>query len=88
MGVGAEATTPILSAALGLPMRPVRGYVGTAEIRQVIDSGEIDGTCLNKVALEAVFVPRENYAALIQGGTNVSDGLEGVPRGAHSHRRL
>ena len=76
---GSDATTFILSDALGLPIRAVRGYAGSAEIRQAIDAGEVDGTCLNKEAFQAIYIPHENYALAIQGGTEVSDGLEGVP---------
>ena len=76
---GSDAATLILSAALGLPIRPVRGYAGSAEIRQAIDAGEVDGTCLNKEAFEALFVPYEDYVVVVQGGTEVSAVLDGVP---------
>jgi len=36
----------ILAAALGLPIKPVSGYKGTAEIRLAVESGELDGVCL------------------------------------------
>ena len=68
-----------LSAALGLPIRPVRGYAGSAEVRQALDAGEVDGTCLNKDGFEALYVPPEDYAVAIQGGTEVSAGFESVP---------
>ena len=76
---GSGAATLILSDVLGLPFRPVRGYAGTAEVRQAIAAGEVDGTCLNKESFEAIYVPHENYVAAIQGGTEVAAGLENVP---------
>ena len=76
---GSDATVLILSAALGLPVRAVRGYAGTAEIRQAIDAREVDGTCLNQSSFETLFVPNQDYVVAIQGGTEVSAGLEDVP---------
>ena len=35
----------ILKEAIGLPMRLVSGYKGTADIRVAVESGEIDGLC-------------------------------------------
>ena len=37
----------ILRAALGLPIRPISGYKGTAEVKLAIESGEVDGNCLS-----------------------------------------
>ena len=76
---GSNAAALILSAALGLPVRSVRGYAGSAEIRHAIDAGEVDGTCLNNEIFEAIFVPHEDYTLVVQGGTEVSAGLEDVP---------
>jgi tripartite-type tricarboxylate transporter receptor subunit TctC len=35
----------ILKEAIGLPMRLVTGYKGTADIRVAVESGEVDGLC-------------------------------------------
>jgi tripartite-type tricarboxylate transporter receptor subunit TctC len=35
----------ILKEAIGLPMRVVSGYKGTADIRVAVESGEVDGLC-------------------------------------------
>jgi tripartite-type tricarboxylate transporter receptor subunit TctC len=35
----------ILKEAIGLPMRLVSGYKGTADIRVAVESGEVDGLC-------------------------------------------
>jgi tripartite-type tricarboxylate transporter receptor subunit TctC len=35
----------ILKEAIGLPMRLITGYKGTADIRVAVESGEVDGIC-------------------------------------------
>ena len=35
----------VLKEAIGLPMRLVSGYKGTADIRVAVESGEVDGIC-------------------------------------------
>ena len=35
----------VLSEAIGLPMRLVSGYKGTADMRVAVESGEVDGLC-------------------------------------------
>ncbi len=35
----------ILSEAIGLPMRLISGYKGTADMRVAVESGEVDGLC-------------------------------------------
>jgi tripartite-type tricarboxylate transporter receptor subunit TctC len=35
----------VLKEAIGLPMRLVRGYKGTADMRVAVESGEVDGLC-------------------------------------------
>lgn len=37
----------ILRDALGLPIKPISGYKGTAEVKLAIESGEVDGNCLS-----------------------------------------
>jgi len=48
-GSGPGATTDdgpkVLKAAIGLPMRLISGYKGTADIRVAVESGEVDGLC-------------------------------------------
>jgi tripartite-type tricarboxylate transporter receptor subunit TctC len=50
LGGSAPGTPPddgpkILKEAIGLPMRLVSGYKGTADIRVAVESGEVDGLC-------------------------------------------
>jgi tripartite-type tricarboxylate transporter receptor subunit TctC len=48
-GSGPGATTDdgpkVLKTAIGLPMRLISGYKGTADIRVAVESGEVDGLC-------------------------------------------
>ncbi len=37
----------ILRTAIGLPVKPVSGYHGTAEVKLAVASGEVDGNCLS-----------------------------------------
>ena len=50
LGGSAPGTPPddgpkILKEAIGLPMRLITGYKGTADIRVAVESGEVDGLC-------------------------------------------
>jgi tripartite-type tricarboxylate transporter receptor subunit TctC len=50
LGGSAPGTPPddgpkILKEAIGLPMRLVSGYKGTADIRVAVEAGEVDGLC-------------------------------------------
>ena len=50
LGGSAPGTPPddgpkILKEAIGLPMRLITGYKGTADIRVAVESGEVDGIC-------------------------------------------
>lgn len=66
----------ILRAALGLPIKPVSGYKGTAEIRLAIDSGELHGNCLSWDSGKATF-----GKALETG--DIIPILQGVPKANH-----
>lgn len=44
-GSTTDDSAKVLKEAIGLPMRLITGYKGTAEIRVAVESGEIDGLC-------------------------------------------
>jgi len=44
-GGGASDNARVLQAALGLPIRVIDGYKGTADIRLAAESGELSGAC-------------------------------------------
>ena len=46
-GALSHAFSMIVTRALGLPIRPVVGYDGMANIRHAIDGGEVVGACLD-----------------------------------------
>ena len=46
-GAGAHEVPLVVNAALGLPIHPVSGYPGTADIRLAVESGEVDGACFS-----------------------------------------
>ena len=67
-GSGTYTTTLLVSRSLGLPIRPVVGYQGTAEIKQAMDSGEIDGTCTTDSTFDSVFGDPTGYVVVVQTG--------------------
>jgi len=44
-GSTTDDTAKVLKEAIGLPMRLITGYKGTADIRVAVESGELDGLC-------------------------------------------
>jgi tripartite-type tricarboxylate transporter receptor subunit TctC len=44
-GSTTDDTAKVLKEAIGLPMRLITGYKGTADIRVAVESGEVDGLC-------------------------------------------
>ena len=44
-GSTTDDTAKVLKEAIGLPMRLITGYKGTADIRGAVESGELDGLC-------------------------------------------
>src|SRR5215472_11439236 len=44
-GSTTDDTAKVLKEAIGLPMRLITGYKGTADIRVAVESGEVDGIC-------------------------------------------
>ena len=44
-GATTDDTSKVLRAALGLPLRVVSGYKGTADIRLAVEGGEVSGLC-------------------------------------------
>jgi tripartite-type tricarboxylate transporter receptor subunit TctC len=44
-GSTTDDTAKVLKEAIGLPLRLITGYKGTADIRVAVESGELDGLC-------------------------------------------
>ena len=69
----------LLTEALGLAVKPVTGYPGTADIKAAIVSGEIDGVCLSRNSFVASFQPLNQYDVVLQSARTDSAMLPGVP---------
>ncbi len=82
-GSSSSDNTPrILRAALGLPIRPVTGYKGTAEIRLAIESGELHGNCLSWDSGKATFgrgMESGDIIPLLQGVSKANPEIPHVP---------
>jgi len=78
-------TTPLasyaflVSDALALPIRPISGHAGVADVRAAIGSGEVDGLCMSRDGFAATFEPKEDYVALLQAGGDPASHIPGVP---------
>ncbi|HEX9262931.1 MAG TPA: tripartite tricarboxylate transporter substrate-binding protein, partial [Candidatus Binatia bacterium] len=44
-GTTTDDTAKVLKEAIGIPMRLITGYKGTADMRVAVESGEVDGIC-------------------------------------------
>ena len=69
----------LLTDALGLRVKPVIGYSGTADIKAAILSGEIDGVCLSRSSFMASFQPLTDYDVVVQSARTGGAALPGVP---------
>lgn len=69
----------LLTEALGLAVKPVTGYPGTAEIKAAIASGEIDAVCVSRNSFVASFQPLDQYDVLLQTARPESTMFPGVP---------
>lgn len=70
--------TRLFAGALALPVHPVAGYQGTAEIKAAMASGEIDGACLSRASFMASFQPTSDYDVVLQSSAGPA-GIAGVP---------
>lgn len=82
-GSSSSDNTPrILRAALGLPIKPVSGYKGTAEIRLAIESGELHGNCLSWDSGKATFgkgLEKGDIIPILQGVPKANAEIPQVP---------
>lgn len=56
----------IAQVALGLPMRIISGYAGSAEIRLALETGEADAICLSWDAFQTVFGTASGAKAVLR----------------------
>jgi tripartite-type tricarboxylate transporter receptor subunit TctC len=77
-GSTTAAYAQLISAALELPMRPVLGYSGTAEIRAALAGSEVDGVCMSRSSFIAVSQPVEEYVPVLHVGIENRDAPAGA----------
>ena len=68
----------LLAEALAVPLHPVAGYQGTAEMKAAMASGEIDGACLSRASFMASFEPITDYDVVLQSSAGAAS-IDGVP---------
>lgn len=81
-GSRGHAGAVLMTSALGLPVRMVPGYGGTAELALAIDRGEVDGSCMGWGSYQALLAPSGRYAVVLLSRGDPSPELAGVPSAA------
>ena len=72
-------TAMVLKKALGLPIRIVQGYIGSAEIRHAVESGEVDGACSGGEGFEVFDRPGDSVVPVLRVTPSPMPGIEHVP---------
>jgi tripartite-type tricarboxylate transporter receptor subunit TctC len=75
IGTSEDINERILKTVLGLDIRQVGGYAGTAEVRLAIERGELDGDCGAWSSLPEDWITQKKINPLSRSGTAVPDGL-------------
>jgi tripartite-type tricarboxylate transporter receptor subunit TctC len=82
-GSTTDDTAKVLKEAIGLPMRLITGYKGTADIRVAVESGEIDGLCgFSWVSVRSTWrkaIDSGQVIIMLQSATKVHPDLPKVP---------
>lgn len=73
-----HARSALITSALGLPVRFVTGYGGTAEMRLAMERGEVDAICTGLSAYRTTIEPLGKYVVVLQSGEDAASG-RGVP---------
>jgi hypothetical protein len=79
IGTANHVRGALIASALGLPMRPVFGYQGSADIRLAMDRGEIEGTCSSLVSYQSTFAASATHRVVVQTTDHNGTRFEGVP---------
>jgi tripartite-type tricarboxylate transporter receptor subunit TctC len=80
-GPGAVShTVPrVLHDALGLPLRLVDGFRGTAEIQLAMEAGDVDGLCTSADSVNVLWQPGSDTLVVLRAARESIDGFEDVP---------
>jgi tripartite-type tricarboxylate transporter receptor subunit TctC len=81
-GGGASDNARILHAALGLPIKVIDGYKGTADIRLAAESGELAGACFAWESLKTTWrkgLESGDFSIIVQAMPKKHPELSNVP---------
>jgi tripartite-type tricarboxylate transporter receptor subunit TctC len=81
-GGGASDNARVLHAALGLPIRVIDGYKGTADIRLAAESGELAGACFAWESLKTTWrkgLESGDFSIIVQAMPKKHPELSNVP---------
>jgi tripartite-type tricarboxylate transporter receptor subunit TctC len=82
-GAPTDDVPKVLKEAIGLPMRLITGYKGTADIRVAVESGEVDGLCgFSWASIRATWrkaLESGQVAVVLQNATKAHSELAKVP---------
>jgi tripartite-type tricarboxylate transporter receptor subunit TctC len=75
VGTSEDINERILRFVVGLDIRQVGGYAGTAEVRLAIERGELDGDCGSWSSLPADWIKQKKISPISRSGMAVPEGL-------------
>ena len=75
IGTSEDINERILRSVVGLDMRQVSGYAGSAQVRLAIERGELDGDCGAWSSVPEDWIKQKKVSAISRSGTGVAEGL-------------
>lgn len=75
IGTSEDINERILRAVVGLDIRQVGGYAGTAEVRLAIERGELDGDCGSWSSLPDDWIKQKKINPISRSGKALPEGL-------------
>lgn len=75
IGTSEDINERILRSVLGLDIRQVGGYAGSAQVRLAIERGELDGDCGAWSSLPDDWIKKKTISPLSRSGTALPEGL-------------
>jgi tripartite-type tricarboxylate transporter receptor subunit TctC len=78
-GSASHVRAAFLTSALGLPVRLVSGYRGSADVRLALESGEADVLCQGLEGYKTFLEPSGGYVVILQSGEDPALIRQGIP---------
>jgi tripartite-type tricarboxylate transporter receptor subunit TctC len=75
VGTSEDINERILRSVIGLDIRQVGGYAGTAEVRLAVERGELDGDCGAWDSLPQDWIRQKKISPISRSGTATPEGL-------------